>query len=479
MKFVILLDRINKKIFRVDKSFRTKSIITDRTVAVAEAFGIGIDERKFDVFKNFIININKGDIVYITGESGSGKSVLLRELSMLIRKNEEEFGRLIADNELRIDDDEVLVHGVGNNVEEALYYLSMAGLNDAFLFLRRYKELSDGQKYRYKIAKMLAMNADVFVFDEFCSTLDRETARIVSFLLQKNARRNNKTVLVATTHEDLFYDLSPNVHVRKNFSDDVEVNYYNDVNKECSLVKNIRIREGNYKEYLNFEKFHYRAKKPFGIRKIFIMEINDKPIGCIVYSISPLSCKPRNHYLNHIPDAEEINRDFLTISRVIIHPKYRGIGLGAKLVRETLPLASSKYVEAIAVMAKYNPFFERAGMLKVNCEEPDWKERMRKFLNSLERYGLSSALMSSIEYNMSVLKNLRKEDYENLVDEILKHGSIMIFGDQYKRKILSREMIKEDMINSIKNTAIALSKASIKAQRKMYYIWHKNNQVLN
>jgi hypothetical protein len=71
---------------------------------------------------------------------------------------------------------------------------------------------------------------------------------------------------------------------------------------------------------------------------------------------------------------------------------------------------------------------------------------------------------------------LRKEDYENLVDEILKHGSIMIFGDQYKRKILSREMIKEDMINSIKNTAIALSKASIKAQRKMYYIWHKNNK---
>ncbi|RLI41568.1 hypothetical protein DRO59_06585 [Candidatus Bathyarchaeota archaeon] len=51
-------------------------------------------------------------------------------------------------------------------------------------------------------------------------------------------------------------------------------------------------------------------------------------------------------------------------NRVIIHPKYRTTGLGAKLVRETLTKAGTPYVETLAVMAKYNPFFEKAGMKK-------------------------------------------------------------------------------------------------------------------
>jgi ABC-type ATPase with predicted acetyltransferase domain len=49
-------------------------------------------------------------------------------------------------------------------------------------------------------------------------------------------------------------------------------------------------------------------------------------------------------------------RDVIKISRVVIHPKYRTIGLGAKIVAETLPQAGKPYVETIAVMAKYNPF---------------------------------------------------------------------------------------------------------------------------
>ncbi|MCD6537013.1 hypothetical protein J7L18_00140 [Candidatus Bathyarchaeota archaeon] len=53
------------------------------------------------------------------------------------------------------------------------------------------------------------------------------------------------------------------------------------------------------------------------------------------------------------------------ISRVIIHPKYRSVGLGSRLVRETLPLVGRKYIETMAVMARYNPFFEKAGMTRI------------------------------------------------------------------------------------------------------------------
>jgi ABC-type ATPase with predicted acetyltransferase domain len=59
-----------------------------------------------------------------------------------------------------------------------------------------------------------------------------------------------------------------------------------------------------------------------------------------------------------------------TISRVIIHPKYRSIGLGAKLVAETLSQAGTVCVETVAVMAKYNLFFEKAGMQRIAESQP-------------------------------------------------------------------------------------------------------------
>ena len=51
-------------------------------------------------------------------------------------------------------------------------------------------------------------------------------------------------------------------------------------------------------------------------------------------------------------------------NREVIDPKYRTFGLGSKLIRETLPLAGTPYVEMVAVMAKYNQFAEKAGKRK-------------------------------------------------------------------------------------------------------------------
>ena len=61
----------------------------------------------------------------------------------------------------------------------------------------------------------------------------------------------------------------------------------------------------------------------------------------------------------------ELNEKLSIISRVVVHPKYRTLGLGSKLVCETLFLEGKPYAEILAVMAKYNPFAERAGMRKI------------------------------------------------------------------------------------------------------------------
>ena len=67
--------KANKFSFNI--SYETHTQLTPRTVVVAEAFGLGIDEeRKFTVL-NTELKISPQDIVYVTGDSGSGKSVLV------------------------------------------------------------------------------------------------------------------------------------------------------------------------------------------------------------------------------------------------------------------------------------------------------------------------------------------------------------------------------------------------------------------
>ena len=117
----------------IDKRFNSEVDRTDRVLEIAESFGLGLDDKKFVVFDNQEIPVEQGDVVYITGQSGSGKSVLLRELSAQMTAA----GLNVAD----IDKVELkpipLIDQIGKNTGEALNFLSLAGLNDAYLFIRK------------------------------------------------------------------------------------------------------------------------------------------------------------------------------------------------------------------------------------------------------------------------------------------------------------------------------------------------------
>jgi hypothetical protein len=107
--------------------------------------------------------------------------------------------------------------------------------------------------------------------DEFCSTLDRETAKIVAFDLQKQARRMGRAVIAATTHTDLFEDLAPTVHIHKGWGRRFEVKYYPDrLRNMCTVAEDLKIDEGTNFDYRKLAEFHYRdTKSPPSPLKIF------------------------------------------------------------------------------------------------------------------------------------------------------------------------------------------------------------------
>ena len=205
--------------YEITRRYTLRTEATPRTLAVGEAFGVSLDDaHTFTVFENFALDVDPGDVIYIHGDSGSGKSTLLKEL-----RHQHPNGA--ASWELSIDPDTPIINAVGRDIDEAFYLLTVVGLNDAFLYLRKYRELSDGQKYRFTLAKMLESNADAFFVDEFCSILDRDTAKIVAFNMQKVCRKYGKTLFVATAHSDLAADLHTDTIVRKGMAKAVEVLY--------------------------------------------------------------------------------------------------------------------------------------------------------------------------------------------------------------------------------------------------------------
>lgn len=203
----------------IDKRFNSEVDRTDRVLEIAESFGLGLDDKEFVVFDHQEIPVEQGDVVYITGQSGSGKSVLLRELSAQMTAA----GLNVAD----IDKVELkpipLIDQIGKNTGEALNFLSLAGLNDAYLFIRKPSELSDGQRYRFRLAKVIESGAQVWVADEFLAVLDRTTAKVLAYNLQRTARKMGATLIVATTHMDMVEDLDPDLYVDKRYREKITI----------------------------------------------------------------------------------------------------------------------------------------------------------------------------------------------------------------------------------------------------------------
>jgi ABC-type ATPase with predicted acetyltransferase domain len=464
-KFARRYDRSTGK-FVISIAYQTATEVTPRTIAVAEAFGLGIDEKqKFVVYDDVELKIGSRDVVYITGDSGSGKSVLLKA----IRKD---LGREAVDmSHIRVDRNKPLIETVGETVGQGLELLSRVGLNDAFLFLRKYGELSDGQRYRYRVAKLVESGKQWWIMDEFCSTLDRDTAKIVAFNVQKLARKLGKAVVAATTHTDLFEDLRPSVHVHKRFGKEIQVKYLPDNSFDhwrkfaCSLLKEMQVEEGSYEDWKKVAGFHYRSHRVAFMQKIFVLKRKDRVCGAIVY-VHPMSAAPCRERVIKIESMKDLNEKVTRIARVVVHPKYRTIGVGVKLVHDSLPLCGKPCVEMIAVMARYNPFAEHAGMKKICESDPD--KSILEAVAELQKLGFTPYLLAVPEYNKRMLKG-----------KVLQVKKILSsFTYPYNRRIAGQHghFNMEDYNKWLKKTerdelARALRRLAQLNQSKVYLFW--------
>lgn len=207
--------------FNISKSIRWKGAITDRVVDVCRMFGLTVDrltDRQCDYTCR--IEVNAGDIVYITGSSGTGKSILLEELQNGIPASDR-----INLAQIDLPSDKTLIDCVEGDLLMSLRFLSIAGLNDCFCILNQPSRLSAGEQYRFRLAMALAAQKKFVFADEFCSELDRITALVIAQRLREFANRTDTTFILASSHKDIMLDLAPDVLIMRDFTGPPQVIY--------------------------------------------------------------------------------------------------------------------------------------------------------------------------------------------------------------------------------------------------------------
>jgi uncharacterized protein len=178
-----------------------------------------------------------GQITLLTGASGSGKTSLLHAC----RDACESSCRWVDVEDIHPGDLPLVDCFAEVSIEDALRVLSAVGLAEAWTYLRTPAELSEGQRWRLKLALAIqacrgAANEDgaaslapavqapasmehlrpVLLIDEFAAILDRVTAMIIARTLRR-CMRAPLSALVATSHDDLLDALQPDRVARCDF----------------------------------------------------------------------------------------------------------------------------------------------------------------------------------------------------------------------------------------------------------------------
>jgi GNAT superfamily N-acetyltransferase len=262
------------------------------------------------------------------------------------------------------------------------------------------------------------------------------------------------------------------VHVHKRFGREVTVNYYpNAKAQQCSLTCEMRVQQGTLADYKLLSQFHYRSGRCPPSRRIFALKRGDELCGVAVYSYPSPLCFGRSKVWKG--SLKELQRDVSVVSRVVVHPKFRGIGLGEKLIAETLSKCGTPCVEAVAVMARYNPFFEHAGMQRIAESKPS--AAVTDALAGLERLGFDVALLPCagyVEKHISLVgcgKIVALLETLSLQDAAVRKRLADLQSVYPKHEEFALKLRGLDAAN----LAQVLKRLNFLAQKKVYLFWKK------
>jgi ABC-type lipoprotein export system ATPase subunit len=282
---------------RFEHIVQTKYIPTFRTRKVEGMFDVPVSDnlvRKwaFDI----PLNEKPWQVGLIVGASGSGKTTLARSF---FAEDAYHSGFSWSASSLLDDFDE------DKSVREITDALSHVGFSSPPAWLLPYRVLSNGQKFRAEIARLLLSEKQIVVFDEFTSVVDRTVAKAASVATAKFARKRNQQFVAVTCHDDVEPWLQPDWVVNMN-----------DCTFKWGCLRQPRLRveinQVSIKAWELFKHHHYLSATLHKASACYMASIDGSPAAfCSVL---------------HFPHAKE--KKFKREHRTVVLPDFQGLGLG-------------------------------------------------------------------------------------------------------------------------------------------------------
>jgi energy-coupling factor transporter ATP-binding protein EcfA2 len=238
----------------------------------------------------------------IVGPSGSGKTTIARRL----------FPGAYFHQGYDWPETKSVVDGFPAQLEgrAIMQALSSVGFSSPPHWLKRYEHLSNGQKFRCELARVLLEDADVVIFDEFTSVVDRDAARISSAAVARTLRRRGSPRLIALScHYDVIDWLDPD--------------WIYDCGRAANAFTRRRLRrrpkielalhEASVADWPLFRSHHYLSTSLHGSSRCFVATWQDVPVGFTSYL--------------HQAGTRGLKREH----RTVVLPDYQGVGIGNAL----------------------------------------------------------------------------------------------------------------------------------------------------
>jgi len=274
---------------------------------IKSMFDCDMDEviKEFDV--QIPIEDTSWNVGLIVGASGTGKTTIAKTLF----KEFHFFSGFHWSGDSVVDD-----FPNDKTAKEITESLSKVGFSSPPDWLKPFSVLSNGQKMRAELARLILEADKPFIYDEFTSVVDRQVACIGSSAIQKFVRKSQKQFIAVSCHYDIEQWLEPDWVYDCN-----TMKFYRGSLRRPQIV--CSIRKAQQSEWKEFMDFHYLSHKHNNAAHKYVCEIEGQPVAwCSVL---------------HFPHPKVKNMK--RIHRIVVKPDYQGIGVGARFMSEV----SQKY----------------------------------------------------------------------------------------------------------------------------------------
>ncbi len=257
------------------------------------------DGSRFEISVDLPIEADDWQIGLVVGPSGSGKTTIGKSI----------FADDAAIAAPKWAPDRPIIDCIAEDgrFDDATAALSAVGLGSVPAWLRPYPVLSNGEKFRADLARIVCDRPGEVVVDEFTSVVDRQIARIGAHAFSKAWRRTKGKAVLLSCHYDIIDWLGPDWIL------DTATGAFTGRYLQRRPAIELEIRETDWRWWPYFEPHHYLKLPRMVAASCYVGFVNGEPVAHLGVSTRPGLKEAR-------------------ACRLVVMPEWQGAGVGMRFL---------------------------------------------------------------------------------------------------------------------------------------------------